>query len=218
MPSQTENTPKAPYLPYTTFKRFLSSLKSGAIPSRIDKTLMPGQSGSIQSWMISALRFFGLIDDNGVPKPDLESLVEADDQNRKMIWKTIFDRSYASIIGGLDLQRATLGQLNERFGVDFSSETVRKCQSFFSAAAEDAGIPLADHLKAKGRGNGPRKARKARSTNGSPIIPVVDTQPAVPQDMKAMLLAKFPAFDPAWPEDLKKQWFEGYGTLLKASI
>ena len=66
-------------------------------------------------------------------------------------WRKVFERAYQPIIEGLDLQRATLGQLTERFGRELSAETVRKCVSVFAAGAEEAGIPLAAHFKPKAR-------------------------------------------------------------------
>lgn len=169
MPEDNGTTPKAPYMPYTTFKRFLGSLKAGAIPSRIDKTLMPGQSGSMQSWMMAALRFFDLIDDLGHPKEELDPLVSGNDDERKKIWHDVFTQAYDPIITGLDLQRATPGQLNERFIKDFSAETARKCISFFAAGAEDAGIVLGEHLKPKARSSvsGVRRSRRNRNVPGA---------------------------------------------------
>jgi hypothetical protein len=29
------------------------------------------------------------------------------------------------------------------------------------------------------------------------------------------LLAKFPDFDPAWPDDIKAKWFSGFDTFMK---
>jgi hypothetical protein len=29
------------------------------------------------------------------------------------------------------------------------------------------------------------------------------------------LLGKFPSFDPGWPDDIKKKWFEGFDRLMK---
>src|SRR5438067_957959 len=100
MPMNTDNgiERKPPYLPYTTFKNFLASLKAGAIPSRIDKSLLDRYSGSMRSWLISALKFFGFTDDYGKPLPALESFIESEEQDRKKIWREIFDKSYASLI------------------------------------------------------------------------------------------------------------------------
>jgi hypothetical protein len=61
----------------------------------------------------------------------------------------------------LDLPRATLGMLHEKFASQgLTGATVRKCHSFYAAAAEDAGITLPPQLKANARGSGPRKGRK----------------------------------------------------------
>jgi len=163
MEDETSTNPKAPYLPYVTFKRFLGSLKAGAIPSRIDKSLMNGYSGSIQSWLLSSLKFFDLTDDKGTPQPALEKLIETEGEARKKEWRTVFERAYKPVIEGLDLQRATPAQLNEKFGTEFSVETIKKCVSFFAAGADDAGILLADNLKPNARSTGPRKPRKARA-------------------------------------------------------
>jgi hypothetical protein len=161
-----ENTNKPPYLAYTTFKNFITGLnKNGIVPSRIDKTLMLGQSGSTQSYLLASLRFFGLIDDNNTPADELQELAGSEGEERKKIWKRIFDKAYGPIIGDLDLPRATLGMLHEKFASqDLTGETVRKCHSFYGAAAEDAGIALPPQLKANTRGSGaPRKARKKSS-------------------------------------------------------
>ncbi|MEY2509168.1 MAG: hypothetical protein QOH01_3497 [Verrucomicrobiota bacterium] len=154
---------KPPYVAYTTFKNFLASLnKNGIIPSRIDKTLMPGHSGSTQSYLMAALRFFKLIDQTGAPTDDLQDLVRAEGEARKPIWCRIVESAYDPVIGNLDLSRATLGMLNEKFAAqDLTGDTLRKCESFFAAAAEDAGITLSPQLKPNTRGaSGPRKARK----------------------------------------------------------
>ncbi len=160
------NGTKPPYLPFTTFKNVVSSLnKNGIIPARIDKTVLAGQSGGTQSYLWSAFRFFGLIDDAKEPTDDMKRLVPAEGEQRKTLWK-MFDRAYAPIIGDLDLTTATLGMLHEKFAAQgLTGETVRKCHSFYAAAAEDAGIVLPPQLKPNTRpgGGGTRKPRKARS-------------------------------------------------------
>jgi hypothetical protein len=212
---------KPPYLPYSTFKNFLASIKAGAIPSRIDKSLLDRYSGSVQSWLISALKFFGFTDDGGKPQPELESFIESEEQDRKKIWRELFDKAYAPLINGLDLTRATPGELSERFAAQgLSGETLIKCHAFFAAAAEDAGVTLADHLKVRPKPSGPRKSRKNRNGGTSDDLP----QPPPPgaatttqKTMREMLLEKFPEFDPAWSEDLQTKWFAGFEKLMKST-
>lgn len=212
---------KPPYLPYTTFKNFLASLKAGAIPSRIDKSLLDRYSGSIQSWLISALKFFSLTDETGKPLATLESYVESEEQDRKKAWKDIFTKAYSPLISGLDLSRATPGELSERFAAQgLSGETLGKCHSFFAAAAEDAEIPLADHLKVRPKPSGPRKSRKNRN-GGVPgeSLPEPPPSPRAPaqKTMWEMLLEKFPEFNPEWSEEIQTKWFAGFEKLMKST-
>jgi hypothetical protein len=153
-----------PYLSYTTLKNFLTSLKNGVIPARIDKTLMVGQSGATQSYLMSSLRFFDLIDANGAPRPELKSLVTTDGDERQNIWKPIFEKGYKPIIGDLNLETATVGMLHEKFSDQgLTGQTVKKCHSFFAAAAKEAGVPLAPQLEPNTRGSGGGRRRKKAS-------------------------------------------------------
>lgn len=164
---------KPPYLPYTTLKNVIGNLnKNGIIPARIDKTVLAGQSGGMQSYIWAGLRFFGLIDENKAPTDDLKRLVRAEGDERKQIWREIFDRAYGPIIGDLELASATLGMLQDQFAAQgLSADTVRKCHSFYAAAADDAGVELPPQLKANARSgsSGPRKARK-KSPGGKPSL------------------------------------------------
>jgi hypothetical protein len=154
---------KPPYLPYTTFKNVITNLnKNGIIPARIDKTVLAGQSGGMQSYLWAAFRFFDLMDEVKAPTEELKSLARAEGDERKKIWRRIFDRAYQPIIGDLDLATATLGMLNDKFAEqDLAGETVRKCHSFYAAAAADAGIDLPPQLKANTRAKGRKIRRKS---------------------------------------------------------
>jgi hypothetical protein len=152
----------------------------------------------MQSYIWSALRFFGLIDEGKAPTDDLKALAKAEGEERKRIWKEIFDRAFDPIIGDLDLPTATLGMLHEKFADQgLTGETVRKCHSFYAAAAEDAGIVLPPQLKPNTRGGsaGPRKARKktaAGKAAGEPEDDFASPEPGdgdgEPSQMATLLL------------------------------
>lgn len=213
---------KPPYLAYKTFTNFLASLKEGVIPTRIDRSMkaMAGQSGSTQSYLMSTLKFFQLINEEGTPLPALEELVKMEGDERKKILRPMIEVGYAPILGNLDLMRATTSMLYEKFrALDLNGATLRKCHSFFAAAATDAGISLAPELKPNTRATGTRKVRKPRGNTGTPVtndVPPPPSPPPVPRSMHELLLSKFPDFDPSWSEDLKTKWFDGYEKLLKA--
>jgi hypothetical protein len=132
-------SPKPPYLSFTTLSNFL----------KINKSNMQGQSGTTQSYLLSALEFFGLTDaKTGDPTGDLETLVKAEREMQKAKWREVFLRAYAPVINGLDLQRATADELLKGFReYNYSGDTLRKCHVFFVAAAEAAGIQLSQFLK-----------------------------------------------------------------------
>ena len=162
MEAPETKTAKPPYLSFTTLTNFLNGFKESGIPTRIDKSIMPGQSGSTQSYILSALEFFDLMDaKSGTPKDDLEKLVTAEGDAQKAKWKALFLRAYEPVINGLDLQRATAGQLLENFKqYNYGGDTLRKCHVFFVAVADAAGVTLANHLRIVSRVAAVRKSPK----------------------------------------------------------
>jgi hypothetical protein len=99
-----------------------------------------------------------------------------------------------------------------------SGETLGKCHLFFAAAAKDAGVVLADHLKVRARSSGPRKSRKSRNGGPSPEEPPAPSSTAATQKtMREMLLAKFPEFNPEWSDDIQAKWFAGFEKLMKST-
>lgn len=216
-----EPTKKPPYLAYVTFKNFLASLKAGVLPSRIDKSLMPGQSGATQSYLMSTLRFFGLLDQDDAPSKQLEALVHGTEDERKKVWKEVFAIGYGPMFGSdLDFTRFTSAMLSERFVAQgLAGETARKSISFFTAAAQDAGIALPAGAAPNKRGPRPRgrkskEASKGNGNGGAVALPVV--QPAS-KTMREMLLDKFPPFNPEWTPEIQAKWFQGFEQLMGAT-
>lgn len=213
---------RPPYLAYTTFKNFIDGMRENGIPARIDRSVMPGQSGGNQKNIISALRFFGLIDPKAAPTSQLRELVESKDEKRKQALKPLVEEGFSFLFDGtLDLMTATEAQVHEKLQErsGFQGDTLRKCHSFFVLMAEEAGIPLGKHLKSRGaRGGGPRR-RSGRRKNGNEGGGGTPTDQTVNQvkSMPAMLLEKFPQFDPSWPDDIKTKWFAGFEQLMKSA-
>lgn len=200
-------------------------MRENGIPARIDRSVMPGQSGANQTYLLTALRFFGLIDDKAAPTNDLKELVESKDDKRKETLKRLVERGYSFIFeSDLDLMKATEAQLHETFrDKGLGGDTLRKCHSFFVSAAEDAGIPLGKHLKPRGviRSTGPRrrsgKRRAQGNGNGNGGGEPGSGSSSKPKTMREMLLEKFPQFDPNWPDEIKSKWFAGFEKLMKSA-
>ena len=65
-----------PYVSYRSFWNFLDRLQE-AIPARIDRSYWGDKfSGSTGAQLMRALRYLGLINDEGIPSPLLRSLLK----------------------------------------------------------------------------------------------------------------------------------------------
>lgn len=170
----TEKKLPAPaYVSFGTFRNFLDWLGQVGVPSRIDRSFW-GQklSGATAGQLLAALRFFGLIGEDGVPDPTLETMAK-DVEQRKIILKALMER-YDSALDGLDLERATQGELHERFHrYDITGDTFRRAVAFFVQAAQYSGIPLSSYITqrrriAKGNGAGAQPRGRGRRPRAKP--------------------------------------------------
>ena len=207
-----------PYLPYRTFANFIEGLRVG-IPARIDRSVMQSLSGANQSWLLGALRYLNLINDSNAPTDGLRRLVEAEGADRKARLQEIARSAYPALFReGFHLQTATPKQLDEVFGsMGPQGDTVRRCVTFFVALAKDAELAVSPHIRKSTRAT--RAIRKRRTGNGGAVSlpgePEEQPQAPRPSSWTDQLLAKFPTFDPAWPDDVKTKWFEGFERLMK---
>ncbi len=217
----TTSTPA--YVPYTTFITALDSLKRDGIPGtgKIDKSLWDTHAGAIQGQLLIALRFLGLIDENNRVLPPLPLLVNASPEGRKPILRGLVENSYSALLA-MDLNTISQGQLDQalrEYGVNGS--TLVRAARFFVKVCQETGIPISNRVTAKtSTSAGSPVARKRPAKNGSrrpseqpPMPPVQATGKGAWEEK---LLDKFPTFDPSWPDELKAQWFEGFGRLMKA--
>jgi hypothetical protein len=158
-----------PYIPWKTFTNFIERLKSTAIPSQIDNSVMPNLAVQVRGQVRSALRFLSLTDKDDNTSSKFRSLVEAyNSDSWARSWKPIITESYSSVVGDLNLIDATPRQLENRFrdngGV--SGQMMDKCIRFYLSAAESAGAAISHHLTArqsKAATNVP-KTRKPKTT------------------------------------------------------
>ena len=143
--------PAPPYVAFRTFKTFLDWLGEVGVPSRIDRSFW-GQklSGGTGIQVIAALRFFGLVNRDGVPDPALETMAKDVEQRKAML--TALMARYNEALNGLDLERATAGELDERFRrYDVSGETFAKVVTFFVQAAQYCGMPVSPYITKRKR-------------------------------------------------------------------
>jgi hypothetical protein len=208
-----------PYAPYRSFRNFIDSLKQG-IPSRIDRSVMPSMSGALQSQLTAALKYLGLITTSGHPTESLTKLVNSEGAERAEVLTEILKAGYPFLRKPFELLSATPRMMQEQFAKEGASGgTIDKCVNFFLSAAKDANIEVSPHLRNM-RGTRVvrnRRVREITSTgaNGSSVI-IAEGDADV--GWAQMLLAKFPSFDPAWSDEVKAKWFDGFHRLMRMKL
>jgi hypothetical protein len=148
--ARSSGTP--PYTSYRTFKTFIEDLHEHGVPSRIDRSVLTRFSGVVGTQLMHALRFLGLIEDDGRPMQRLTELVNA---HGSAHWRekllVLLRHAYAPMFA-IDLETATPSHFNEAFRKAFpaADAVVQKCVTFFLYAANDAGVKISGRVL-KGR-------------------------------------------------------------------
>lgn len=207
-----------PYVSYKTFESFLDSLRASGVPNRILRSskIMASKSGSSQAALLSAIHYLGLIDDDENSTPALEELAASKGAKRAELLRQVVMISYSGVFKSkLNLERATTDELSEIFqneGIT-GDDTIRKCVTFFCLAAKAGGIKLSSYIKPyAGRR---RRVREKDSDHPKTISSAQTLGPGAGQQNWKLQLPKFPDFDPSWPEDLRKNWLDGYERILR---
>jgi hypothetical protein len=219
--AQEKSTIAPPYVAFKSLINFLEWLKEGGIPTRLDRSFWGARlSGAYGAQVMSALHFLGLIEADNRPKPELELVVEDLEQRKKIIRKRLME-SYAEVLENINLEKATLGELQEQFKVySVSGETFRKAVVFFIHAAQYSGIPLSSHITKRIRtvkSNGTKKrGRKTAIQEGSQQA---RQRPVLLQeyDLHASILAlltDLAKIAPHWTQEARDKWLNTFTTNL----
>jgi len=173
MANDTEKQLSPPYLSWRTFSAYIKSLRQ-AIPPIIDKSAMSRLSGTNQRLTMNAFKYLRLVDDEGKPEESLETLIISTAPNKQSEYqenlKSVLRTGYPFLFdgtGAFDLAKSTPNQLSEKFrATGVTGETVRKCETFFLIAAEEAGLKISPHIKAD-RKRGRRKGATPAKPKGN---------------------------------------------------
>ncbi len=151
-------TPAA-YLPFKTFLSAIEVLEH-RMPRRLDRTVWRSQSGIVQSQIMMAFRFFGLVNETDEPTAALHRLVENKERRKEHVG-ALLQHSYRALME-LDLTKMSPKMLEDAMGqYNVTGDTRRKAITFFLRAARFADLPMHPLLTAQTRetGNGARKKR-----------------------------------------------------------
>jgi hypothetical protein len=157
--NRTQNTP--PYFSGTTFYNFVDAHRRTQ-PTRFDRSIMQNVAGGDQARILKALRFFDMMDDESRPNVAFEMMQDLDADDLQRHWAELLKSAYPFLFSGFNLEKATQGQIEERFREQgIQGDTVRKAVTFFITLARLAGLKLSPYFKAS-RQRGPRGPRGNR--------------------------------------------------------
>jgi len=199
-PLETEDSPmdenapdtKVIQWPYTSWKTILNLIQKfeadgGVLPPRIDRSVLGGSEGQ-KTQVMAALRFLGLMGENGEVTPLFQQFVSSDDKQRHVLVRDLLQRHYPEATK-LGKSHATTKQLEETFA-GLTGDTLRKAVTFYIHAAKFSAHPLSKHFKTPS-GFRPGGVRKQRASNGSAVNPAEPTpqsqtsaQPTTEADLK----------------------------------
>jgi hypothetical protein len=184
MLERTRSSGTPPYTSYRTFKTFIEDLHEHDVPSRIDRSVLTRFSGVVGTQLMHALRFLGLIEDDGRPTERLKGLVKAHGTGN---WSErlleLLRHEYAPMFA-IDLETATPSHFSEAFRKAFpaADAVVQKCVTFFLYAANDAGVKISGRVL---KGRKPRsltpRRKPAKPASAYPPIREFDAAPSPPQ-------------------------------------
>ena len=176
MPTGVNQNRLPPYVSYRSWLKMLDQI-TRFLPGKIDSSFFCdlGFSPSTAKKMRTALLFLGLIGDDNVPREKLQrlhrSLQGFGQETKVVVLGDILRTGYPSLFTqDFDLERATAGQLRERFEKMGVRGTIQHyCISFFLQMAIDAEIKISPLLTTRsklgtGRKSDALKSRERRRT------------------------------------------------------
>jgi hypothetical protein len=183
----------APYTSYRTFKTFIEDLREHGVPSRIDRSVLTRFSGVVGTQLMHALRFLGLIDDEGRPTPLLGELVNAHGGAQWPVTLSQALREAYAPIFAIDLETATPSHFSAAFRKAFpaAEAVVQKCVTFFLYVAADAGLKVSGRIL---KGRKPRSLAPRRAPRRAPAAAKgVEADPSEPLPAAFLVERKKPS-------------------------
>lgn len=217
-----------PYVAFKTLSNFLDRFKQG-VPGRIDRGLMASMSGAAQSQVITALRYLGMISENGIPQQLLRQYVGGDETERRAALMSAIRNSYPFLFGNdFDLTASTGNQLREAFEAHTSAtgETVVRCMTFFKDAALEAGFEVSPYILQKSARNGGTTRRRAGARKSpqkeaeapdkqSPPRTAIAHQFAAQSSLLLMgLFQRLPHPGDKWEKEERERWLHTLQNVL----
>lgn len=156
----------APYVPAATLSNFFDHVRWVSTPKKVDAGLLLDYGmpqGNIGA-LLSALKFFGLVQDDGTATPAFKMIQTGGDEFRANL-EEIVKRAYADVFSRLDPSRDSREKIRNYFARNYSPAISNKATILFLDLCKEAGIPVAEEttptLKHVGRSSSKQLTKRS---------------------------------------------------------
>jgi hypothetical protein len=222
--------PAPPYVAYKTLKNFLEKFNQG-LPARIDRGLMGSMSGAAQSQVNTALRYLGMISENGIPTQYMRRYVSGQEEEKKKALVEMLMGAYPFLFDtgtepdSFHISTATAQLLRETMEANTTAtgETLGRCIAFVKDAALDAGFKVSPYIlqkksrssAGKKRTSQKREERSAEKPTETPLHHVnVSSQPAQSSLLLSGLFQRLPKPGTKWGKEERERWVQTLQNVL----
>jgi hypothetical protein len=169
--TEAKGSPPA-YVPFETFENFVSNLNSTLVPDHIDRGMMANLSGGVQSHLMSALRFLGLVSgkDDKVADEFRHFVSTYGTEGWKQALQTLMKQAYSDI--PVDITNTTDKKLREAFETAYKLDgsMLDRAVRFYIRGFKESGSTISPHVgKRKPRSPSASKANKVAPANGASL-------------------------------------------------
>lgn len=219
--SNDQHSPLSP--PSTSFRSFkiaLSTLKErNAVPDQLDRSIWTNKLfGTNLQDTVEACRFLGLIDEVSKPTHEFAALLVAlETETWSAELRRVLEKSYAPLLAS-SASAVTAGGLLRTFRSIYRTrgETTRRCCNFFVHAAREAALDIGPFILTNSRSRWVDGRRVDRRDGSTPAANMTGRSNAdVEAETFRSLIAKFPTYDAAWSDDVKRLWFGAFAELIR---
>lgn len=137
----------APYVPAATLSSFFDHVRWVSTPKKVDRGLLLdyGMPKGNVGALLSALKFFGLVQNDGTPAPAFKMIQTGGDEFRTNL-EEIIRRAYADVFSRLDPSRDSREKLRNYFARNYSPAISNKATILFLDLCKEAGIPVSEEV------------------------------------------------------------------------
>jgi hypothetical protein len=160
---------KPPYISGWILDQFFKKVRTVNIPDKLTVMTLKGWgvAENQEHPLLSALRFLGLIDDDGTPLPNFRK-TQVEGEEFKSNLKQIIEESYPDLFKELKVDQASYQDFLNFFGVHYSQASKSKMVKAFGHLCNSAGLEYPAFEKIRRRRKTPEIERERKTAVAKP--------------------------------------------------